>query len=67
MDADHVFLIGAEGEPGLEILENSSVWQNTPAAKSDQVYLMNEPSHWTIDGVIAHEMTIDKVVNTLSK
>ncbi|QHT45254.1 iron-hydroxamate ABC transporter substrate-binding protein [Bacillus sp. SB49] len=67
MDADHVFLIGAEGEPGLEILENSSVWQNTPAAKSAQVYLMNEPSHWTIDGVIAHEMTIDKVVNTLSK
>lgn len=65
MDADHVFLIGNEGEAGFEILENSSVWQNTPAAQNDQVYTMNEPSHWTIDGVIAHEMTIDKVVETL--
>ncbi|WP_281976151.1 ABC transporter substrate-binding protein [Halobacillus litoralis] len=67
MDADHVFLIGLEGEPGLEILKNSSVWQNTKAAQNDQVYVMNEPSHWTIDGVIAHGMTIDKVVETLTK
>lgn len=65
MDADHVFLIGNEGESGFEILENSSVWQNTPAAQNDQVYTMNDPSHWTIDGVLAHEMTIDKVVETL--
>lgn len=65
MDADHVFLIGNEGEAGLEILENSSVWQNTPAAQNNQVYTMNDPSHWTIDGVLAHEMSIDKVVETL--
>ncbi|CDQ21452.1 iron-hydroxamate ABC transporter substrate-binding protein [Halobacillus karajensis] len=67
LDADHVFLIGNEGEPGFEILENSSVWQNTPAAKNNQVYQMNDPSHWTIDGAIAHEMTIDQVVETLRK
>ncbi|MBN9655588.1 ABC transporter substrate-binding protein [Halobacillus sp. GSS1] len=67
LDAEHVFLIGNEGEPGFEILENSSVWQNTPAAKNGQVYEMNDPSHWTIDGVIAHEMSIDQMVDTLSK
>ncbi|GEN55008.1 ABC transporter substrate-binding protein [Halobacillus faecis] len=67
LDADHVFLIGNEGEPGFEILENSSVWQNTPAAQNGQVYEMNDPSHWTIDGVIAHEMSIDQMVDTLSK
>ncbi|MGR9047805.1 ABC transporter substrate-binding protein [Halobacillus faecis] len=67
LDADHVFLIGNEGEPGFEILENSSVWQNTPAAQNGQVYEVNDPSHWTIDGVIAHEMSIDQMVDTLSK
>ncbi|MCA1012474.1 iron-hydroxamate ABC transporter substrate-binding protein [Halobacillus halophilus] len=67
MDADHVFLIAQEGEAGLEILKNSSVWQSTPAVEKDQVYQMNEPSHWTIDGVIAHGMTIDKVTETLTQ
>ncbi|MBX0359749.1 ABC transporter substrate-binding protein [Halobacillus sp. Nhm2S1] len=67
MDADHVFLIGNEGEPGFEILENSSVWQNTAAAQNGQVYEVNNPSHWTIDGVIAHGMSIDQMVDTLSK
>ncbi|WP_163528181.1 iron-hydroxamate ABC transporter substrate-binding protein [Halobacillus ihumii] len=67
LKADHVFLIGSEGEAGLETLKNSSVWQSIPAAKNDQIYVMNEPSHWTIDGVIAHRMSIDKIVETLTK
>ncbi|WP_079525338.1 iron-hydroxamate ABC transporter substrate-binding protein [Halobacillus hunanensis] len=67
LKADHVFLIGSEGEAGLETLKNSSVWQSIPAAKNDQVYIMNKPSHWTIDGVIAHSMSIDKIVKTLTK
>ncbi|SFK45715.1 iron complex transport system substrate-binding protein [Halobacillus dabanensis] len=65
IDAEHVFLIGNEGEAGFEVLENSSVWQNTPAVQNDQVYTMNDPSHWTIDGVLAHEMSINKIVETL--
>ncbi|MFC7062884.1 iron-hydroxamate ABC transporter substrate-binding protein [Halobacillus seohaensis] len=67
LDADHVFVVGEENETGFEILENSSVWQSTPAAKNDQVYTMNNPSHWTIDGVIAHEMTLDAVTDELTK
>ncbi|UOQ91639.1 iron-hydroxamate ABC transporter substrate-binding protein [Halobacillus shinanisalinarum] len=67
LDADHVFLIGSEGEAGFETLDNSSVWQSTPAVENNQVYTMNEPSHWTIDGVIAHSMSIDKIVETLTK
>ncbi|UOR10482.1 ABC transporter substrate-binding protein [Halobacillus amylolyticus] len=67
LDADHVFLIGKEGEAGFETLKSSSVWQSTPAVENGQVYVMNEPSHWTIDGVIAHSMSIDKIVETLTK
>ncbi|MFG6150539.1 ABC transporter substrate-binding protein [Halobacillus sp. B23F22_1] len=67
MDADHVFVIAEENEPGLEILEESSVWQSTPAAEKDQVYTMNDPSHWTIDGVLAHEMTLDAVQKALTE
>lgn len=67
LDADHVFVVGEENETGFEILENSSVWQSIPAAKNDQVYTMNNPSHWTIDGVIAHEMTLDAVRDELTK
>ncbi|WP_082235666.1 iron-hydroxamate ABC transporter substrate-binding protein [Halobacillus massiliensis] len=66
LDADHVFLIGEENEPGFEVLDNSSVWQNVPAVENDHVYVMNDPSHWTIDGVIAHEMTLKKVNEALT-
>ncbi|MFD2923357.1 iron-hydroxamate ABC transporter substrate-binding protein [Halobacillus naozhouensis] len=67
LKADHVFLIGSEGEGGFETLKNSSVWQSIPAAEKDQIYVMNKPSHWTIDGVIAHSMSIDKIVETLAE
>ncbi|WP_173917866.1 ABC transporter substrate-binding protein [Halobacillus sp. Marseille-Q1614] len=66
LDADHVFLIGEENEAGFEVLNNSSVWKNVPAVEKDQVYTMNEPSHWTIDGVIAHDMTLNKVHEALT-
>ncbi|WP_431801843.1 ABC transporter substrate-binding protein [Halobacillus andaensis] len=67
LDADHVFLIAEENEPGLEILDESSVWQSIPAVENDQVYTMNDPSHWTVDGVIAHEMTLDAVNEALTE
>ncbi|MCP3031774.1 ABC transporter substrate-binding protein [Halobacillus sp. A1] len=67
LDADHVFLIGEETEAGFEILDDSSVWQSIPAVEKDQVYEMNQPSHWTIDGAIAHEMTLDAVNEALTE
>ncbi|GGF34339.1 ferrichrome ABC transporter substrate-binding protein [Halobacillus andaensis] len=67
LDADHVFVIAEENEPGLEILDESSVWQSIPAVENDQVYTMNDPSHWTIDGVLAHEMTLDAVKDALAE
>ncbi|PLR77347.1 ferrichrome ABC transporter substrate-binding protein [Bacillus sp. V3-13] len=67
LDADHIFLVSKENEPGLEILENSSIWQGLPAVSQNQVYEMNDPSHWTINGLIAHEMTMDEVVKALTK
>ncbi|PLR86340.1 ferrichrome ABC transporter substrate-binding protein [Bacillus canaveralius] len=67
LDADHIFLVSKENEPGLEILANSSIWQGLPAVTQNHVYEMNDPSHWTINGLIAHEMTMDEVVKALTK
>ncbi|GGB39671.1 ferrichrome ABC transporter substrate-binding protein [Lentibacillus populi] len=67
LKADHVFLLAEEGEQGMETLQNSQVWQNTPAAKNDHVYTLNDPSHWTNKGLIASEKTIDDVLKELVK
>ncbi|WP_010529907.1 iron-hydroxamate ABC transporter substrate-binding protein [Lentibacillus jeotgali] len=67
LKADHVFLLAKENEQGLQTLENSSVWQSTPAVQNGNVYTMNDPSHWTSKGLIASEKTIDDVINTLSE
>lgn len=67
LKADHVFLLGLEGEQGLETLAKSDVWQGIPAAKNNQVYTMNDPSFWTNKGLIASEQTIDALVETLTK
>ncbi|MRG87778.1 iron-hydroxamate ABC transporter substrate-binding protein [Salinibacillus xinjiangensis] len=67
LKADHVFLLASEGEQGIETLENSSVWQSTPAAENDQVYVLNDPSNWTNKGLIAAEKTIDDLLEFLVK
>lgn len=67
LDADHVFLLALEGEQGITTLENSSVWQSTPAAKNGNVHILNDPSNWTNKGLLASEKTIDDVLNTLVK
>ncbi|SET33245.1 iron complex transport system substrate-binding protein [Oceanobacillus limi] len=65
LDADHVFLLAEEGEQGIELLENSNVWQSTPAAENGNVYRLNDPSNWTNQGLIASEQTINDIVNML--
>ncbi|WP_373893131.1 iron-hydroxamate ABC transporter substrate-binding protein [Virgibacillus natechei] len=65
LEADHVFLLAEEGEQGIETLENSSVWQSTPAEENGNVYTINDPSNWTNTGVIAAEQTIDDVLDAL--
>lgn len=65
--ADHIFLISKKGEAGLEILAKSSVWNGLDAVKNGHVYEMNDPSHWTINGLIASEKTVDEVLKALAK
>lgn len=65
LEADHVFLLAEEGEQGVETLENSSVWQSTPAAENGNIYILNDPSNWTNTGIIAAEQTIDDVLEAL--
>lgn len=65
--ADHIFLVGKKGEAAFDILANSTIWQGLDAVKNGQVYEMNDPSFWTINGLIASEKTIDAVVNVLGK
>jgi iron complex transport system substrate-binding protein len=67
IQADHIFLISKEGEPGLEILAKSAIWNGLEPVKNKQVYEMGDPSHWTINGLIAGEKTIDEVVKALVK
>jgi iron complex transport system substrate-binding protein len=65
--ADHIFLVSKKGEPGLDILAKSSIWNGLDAVKNGHVYEMNDPSNWTINGLIASEKTIDEVVKALTK
>jgi iron complex transport system substrate-binding protein len=65
--ADHIFLVGKKGEAAFDILAKSSIWNGLDAVKNGQVYEMNDPSFWTINGLIASEMTVQEVVNALSK
>ncbi|GAA0592928.1 iron-hydroxamate ABC transporter substrate-binding protein [Virgibacillus siamensis] len=67
LKADHVFLLGMKGEEGIKTLQNSSVWQSIPAAQSGNVHVMNDPSHWTNQGLIASKKTIDAIVETLAE
>ncbi|WP_077212132.1 iron-hydroxamate ABC transporter substrate-binding protein [Bacillus dakarensis] len=67
LDADHVLLLALEGEQGIATLENSSVWQSTPAAKNGNVHILHDPSNWTNKGLLASQKTIDDVLNALVK
>jgi iron complex transport system substrate-binding protein len=65
--ADHIFLVSKKEEPGLDLLAKSSIWNGLDAVKNSQVYEMNDPSNWTINGLIASEKTIDEVLKSLIK
>jgi iron complex transport system substrate-binding protein len=65
--ADHIFLVGKKGEAAFDILAKSSIWNGLDAVKNGQVYEMNDPSFWTINGLIASEMAVQEVVNALTK
>ncbi|MCJ7841435.1 iron-hydroxamate ABC transporter substrate-binding protein [Lederbergia sp. NSJ-179] len=67
LDADHIFLLAAEEEEGIETLKNSKVWNSIPAVKNGQVYVLNEADSWTNKGLIASKKTIDSILNTLVK
>ncbi|WP_394239550.1 ABC transporter substrate-binding protein [Niallia oryzisoli] len=67
LDADHVFLLALEGEQGIETLNNSAVWQSTPAAQNGNVHILNDASNWTNKGLLASKKTIDDLVKTLVK
>ena len=67
LDADHLFIMAAENEEGIETLENSSVYKSIPAVKKDQVYFFEDSSNWTINAKTANEATIDLVLESLTK
>lgn len=67
LDADHLFITASANEEGIETLENSSVYQSIPAVKKDQVYFFEDSSNWTINAKTANEVTIDLVLEALTK
>lgn len=67
LDADHIFLIAAEGETGVEALTSSTLWKGLPAAQNEHIYLIKDDGSWTINGMIASEKVIETVKETLVK
>ncbi|SFI69911.1 iron-hydroxamate ABC transporter substrate-binding protein [Thermoflavimicrobium dichotomicum] len=67
LDADHIFLVSRPNEAGLEQLKQSSVWKSILAVKKGNVYEMEDPSHWTINGLVASKLTMDKIMESLTK
>jgi iron complex transport system substrate-binding protein len=65
--ADHIFLISKKGEAGLDLLANSSIWNGLDPVKNGKVYEMNDPSFWTINGLIASQKTLEAVEQALTK
>ncbi len=65
--ADHLFLISKKGEPGLDILAKSAIWNGIDAVKNGKIHEINDPSYWTINGAVASEKVIDDAVTTLTK
>ncbi|PLT33151.1 ABC transporter substrate-binding protein [Bacillus sp. V5-8f] len=67
LDADHLFLVSKPEEPGLSKLEQSNIYKGLPSVKKGHVYKMDDPSHWTINGLIANELSIDRIEESLTK
>lgn len=67
LDADHLFLVSKPKESGLVKLQESPIYKNLPSVKKGNVYNMEDPSNWTINGLIANELTIDAIENSLTK
>ena len=65
LDADHVFLLADKNEQGLKTLDNSAVWQSTPAVKNNHVYHLEDGSNWTNKGLNASKQTIDDLIEAL--
>lgn len=67
MDADHLFIAAASGEPGMETLENSSIYRSIPAVQKGNVYTFEDSSNWTTNAKTANDKTIDLVLDSLTK
>lgn len=67
LEADHIFLASKPNEVGLQSLTNSSVWKGLPAVQNGNVYEMDDPSNWTINGAIANKLTMDQITKSLTK
>lgn len=67
LDADHVILLAAEGEEGLETLENSEVWKSIPAEQNGNVHVLPSAGSWTNTGLHASQQTIDALLDIFVK
>jgi iron complex transport system substrate-binding protein len=67
LDANHLFLASKPEEAGLAKLKESSIYKGLPSVTAGNVYEMKDPSHWTIKGLIANELTIDQIHKSLTK
>lgn len=63
IDADHLIILGNKDDEGIEALDNSNVWNNTPVVQNNQVYFIEDESNWTNSGLVASEQTIDMFVD----
>ncbi|WP_026692941.1 ABC transporter substrate-binding protein [Peribacillus kribbensis] len=67
LDADHLFITALPNEAGVAKLQESTIYKNLPAVKQNHVYIMKDPSNWTINGLLANEKTMDEIEQSLTK
>ncbi|HAU34650.1 ABC transporter substrate-binding protein [Lysinibacillus sp. FSL M8-0216] len=67
LDADYIFLIndGNLGNPFINELKDSTIWQSTDAFKSNQVFETSE-DYWLNGGIHAQGKVIDDVLEFLA-
>jgi iron complex transport system substrate-binding protein len=67
LQTDHLFLVSRPSEAGLEQLKQSTVWKSIPAVSKGNVYEIQDPSPWTINGLIANKIVMDQIIESLTK
>ncbi|MDO7908241.1 ABC transporter substrate-binding protein [Paenibacillus sp. JX-17] len=67
LDADHIFLINADGVGQAAKGTETALWKNLKAVKEGHVHELADQGNWTVSGLVAGEKTMEEIVGALTK